>query len=53
MIPNQKGWLHGTRGDFKCLYNKCADKKSKDNGDEDRFSIFPQDVLFGLNRAFS
>jgi len=46
MIPDQKGRLHGTRGDFKCLYNKGADKKGKDDGDEDRLSIFPKDVLF-------
>ena len=46
MIPDQKGRLHGTRGDFKCLYDKGTDKKGKDDGDEDRLSIFPKDVLF-------
>ncbi len=49
MIPNQKGRLHGTRGNFKRLYDKGADKKGKDDGDEDRLSIFPQDVLFSLD----
>ena len=46
MISDQKGWLHGTRGNLKCLYDKGADKEGKDNGDEDRLSIFPKDVLF-------
>ncbi len=51
MIPNQKGLLHGTRGDFERLYDKGADKKGEDDGDEDRLSIFPQDVLFSLDSA--
>ena len=46
MIPDQKGRLHGTRGDLEGLYDKGADKKGEDDGDEDRLSIFPKDVLF-------
>jgi len=52
MIPDQKGWLHGTRGDFESLHDKGADKEGEDNSDEDCLAIFPKDVLFGLNRAF-
>ena len=50
MIPDQKGRLHGTRGDLEGLYDKGADKEGEDDGDEDRLSIFPKDVLLGLNR---
>jgi hypothetical protein len=45
MIPDQKGRLHGTRGDLEGLYDKGADKEGKDDGDEDRLSIFPKDIL--------
>jgi len=46
MISDQKGWLHGTRRDLKGLYDKGADKKGKNKGDQDRLSIFPKDVFF-------
>ena len=51
MIPDQQGWLHGTGGDLECLHNKGTDEKCEDNSYEDRLPIFPEDVLFRLNRA--
>ncbi len=46
VVPDQKGLLHGTRGDFKRLNDKRTDKQGQKDGHKDRFNIFPKTALF-------
>ena len=46
MIADQQRVLHGSRGNFKGLHHKGADKQRQDDGDNDRFEIFTQGPLF-------
>ena len=35
VVSYQKGWLHGTRGNLKCLHDKGPDKQGQNDGNQD------------------
>jgi hypothetical protein len=52
MVSDQKGRLHGTRGNLKGLDNKRSDEQGQQNSDSRSFSVLPPDTLF-LDRLCS
>ena len=42
IVTDLQGGQHGTTGDFKCLYDKSADKQGKKQGETEYPDIFPE-----------